>query len=344
MGGRRNGAAHVSRLEALVADPTARIVTAEMPLFDTGGFDAVQEHLDRLTPWVDAINATDNAAAHAHASNVAMAVAMARLGAEPILQVVCRDKNRLALQSDIVGASMFGVENICCLTGDDVTAGDEPQARRVFDLDGPQLVRLAGTLAAGSYLSGRKLDPAPHLFIGAVENPGAPPFAYRAERTVKKLTAGARFFQLQICFHPDRLAAFMAEAVRLGMAEQAAFLPTVCLVKGARALRFMHAHVPGIDVPADTIRRVQTATDPAEEAYQVVLDQARHALAQPGVRGIHITDFRHDDSVGRLVGDLGLADRRAAGAPTEADRTASDGKPDGKPDEERHAHGSAFAL
>ena len=126
-GGADHGdAAAMSRFAQLCATPGARIVTAEMPLFDTGGFDAVQAHLDRLAPWVDAINATDNAAAHAHCSNVAMAVAMARLGAEPIMQVVCRDKNRLALQSDIVGASMFGVENICCLTGDDVTAGDEP--------------------------------------------------------------------------------------------------------------------------------------------------------------------------------------------------------------------------
>ncbi|MFI5099737.1 MAG: methylenetetrahydrofolate reductase [Actinomycetes bacterium] len=319
----------MSRFEELVRTPGATIVTAEMPLFDTGGFDAVQAHLDRLMPYVDAINATDNAAAHAHCSNVAMAVAMARLGAEPIMQVVCRDKNRLALQSDIVGASMFGVENICCLTGDDVTAGDEPAARRVFDLDGPQLVRLATTLAAGTYLSGRRLDPAPHLFVGAVENPAAPPFAYRAERTVKKLEAGARFFQLQICFHPDRLEAFMAEVVRLGVASRAAFLPTVCLVKGARALRFMHDHVPGIDVPPDTIARVEAASDPAEEAYQVVLEQARHALAQPGVRGIHITDFRHDDSVARIVTDLGLADRRQRRA---------------DPDEESDAHGSAFAV
>ena len=108
----------MSRLEQLVNTPGARIVTAEMPMIDTGGFAAVQRHLDNLTPWVDAINATDNTAAHAHASNVAMAVAMTRLGAEAIMQVVCRDKNRIAIQADIVGAAMHGVENVCCLTGD----------------------------------------------------------------------------------------------------------------------------------------------------------------------------------------------------------------------------------
>jgi methylenetetrahydrofolate reductase (NADPH) len=332
----------VSRFEELVATPGATIVTAEMPIIDSGGFDAVQRHLDRLMPLVDAINATDNAAAHAHASNVAMAVAMARLGAEPVLQVVCRDKNRLALEADIVGASMFGVENVCCLTGDDVTAGDEPEARRVFDLDGPQLVRLARTLAGGTYLSGRPLDPPPHLFVGAVENPGAPPFAYRAARAMKKFRAGARFFQLQICFHPDRLEAFMAEAVRLGVAREAAFLPTVCLVRGARALRFMHEHVPGIDVPEATVRRVDAASDQREEAYQVVLEQARHALSLPGVRGLHITDFRHDDSVHRLVHDLGL-DRRNA-PPATLDQHRAPGSTGTPPDEEQHAHGSELAV
>jgi len=333
----------MSRLEQLVGIPDAIIVTAELPMIDTGGFPAVQRHLDQLNPWVDAINATDNTAAHAHASNVAMAVAMAKLGAEPIMQVVCRDKNRLALQADIVGASMFGVENICCLTGDDVTAGDEPEARRVFDLDGPQLVQLATTLASGRYLSGRKLDPAPHLFVGAVENPGAPPYAYRAERTIKKLQAGARFFQLQICYHPDRLEAFMAEVVRLNVTTAAAFLPTVCLTRGARALRFMNDQVPGISVPEATIRRVESASDPKEAAYQLVLEQAQHALSLPGVRGLHIADFRHDDSVGRLVTDLGLADRPTHSTPEDPESPGNPASP-GNPEKEQHAHGSSVAV
>lgn len=334
----------MSRLEMLARSPGARIVTAEMPMIDTGGFAAVQRHLDNLDPWVDAINATDNTAAHAHASNVAMAVAMTRLGSEAIMQVVCRDKNRLALEADIVGASMFGVENICCLTGDDVTAGDEPQARRVFDLDGPQLVQLATTLASGTYLSGRRLEPAPHLFVGAVENPGAPPLEYRAQRTVKKLKAGARFFQLQICYHPDRLEAFMAQVVQLGVADAAAFLPTVCLIRGPRAMRFMRDHVPGIDVPEECIRAVESASDQSEAAYQLVLDQARHALTLPGVRGIHIADFRHDDSVGRLVTDLGIVPDKSDPPGPGRPEPAATPDPARKPDKEPHAHGPALAV
>jgi methylenetetrahydrofolate reductase (NADPH) len=296
----------MSRFEALVESGVTPLLTAELPSVDGGGLEAVRRHAERLTPWVDAVNVTDNTAAHAHASNVAVAIAVRQLGVEPIMQIVCRDKNRLAVQADIVGAALHGIENISCLTGDDVTAGDEPEARRVFDLDGPQLVRLTATLARGTYMSGRKLDPAPHLFIGAVENPGAPPHAYRAQRALNKAHAGARFLQLQICYHPDRLAAFMAEAVRIGLTDRCAILPTICLTRGAKALRFMHERVPGIDVPPEVTARIEAATDPREATYRLALEQACHALSLPGVRGLHLADFRHDGAVARLVTDLGI--------------------------------------
>lgn len=314
----------MSILETLLRTGERPVVTAELPVVDGGGLDVVRRHLAGLAPWVDAVNATDNTAAHAHASNVAVAIAIQHSGVEPVLQVVCRDKNRLAIQADIVGAALHGIENICCLTGDDVTAGDEPQARRVFDLDGPQLVQVASTLAAGRYLSGRAIDPAPHLFVGAVENPGAPPHQLRVRRGLKKAAAGARFLQLQICFSPDRLADFTHEAVATGLAPDVALLPTICLVRGPRALRFIDAHVPGISVPPEVVARVEGAADQREAAYQLALEQARHALALPGVRGLHLADFRHDDSVARLLSDLGLSRRQ--------------------PEEQHHAHGPAIAV
>ena len=195
----------MSQFEELITKTKEQVFTAEFPVIDGEGFAKVEKYAKRLKPWFVAVNATDNTAAHAHASNVASAIAMKMHGIEPIMQVVCRDKNRLAIQADIVGASLHGIENICALTGDDVTAGDETEARRVFDLDGPQLVRLATTIGRGEYMSGRKIDPAPHLFVGAVENPSAPPFEYRVQRVAKKVAAGARFLQLQISYHPDRL-------------------------------------------------------------------------------------------------------------------------------------------
>lgn len=292
--------------------PTRPVVTAELPAVDGGGLDAVRTRLARIAPYVDAVNATDNAAAHAHASNVAIAIALRQAGVEPILQLVCRDKNRLALQADIAGAALHGITTVCCLTGDDVTAGDEPEARRVFDMDAPQLIRAAAVMARGHYMSGRPITPAPPLLIGAVENPAAPPFAYRVRRGLKKAAAGARFLQLQICYHPDRLAAFTELAASTGLTPKVALLPTVCLVKGARALRFMDANVPGISVPAGLIDQIETAPDPREAAYQMALEQARHALSLPGVRGLHLADFRHDDSVARLCTDLGLPALRRA--------------------------------
>jgi methylenetetrahydrofolate reductase (NADPH) len=299
----------VSRLGELLDRGDELIITGEAPVIDGGTLADYEAKLAELALWCDALNATDNTAAHAHASNVSMAIAMQRLGVEPILQVVCRDKNRIAQQADIMGVALHGVENICCLTGDDVTAGDEPEARRVFDLDGPQLIRLANSLKEGRYLSGRKIDPAPQLVIGAVENPATHPLDYRAQRAAKKILAGARFLQLQICYHPDRLEAFVKALHDNGFTERCAILPSVVAVKGAGPLRFMHSSVPGIDVPADVISRVADAETPAEEAYQLVLEQCRHALSLPGVRGLHLTDFRKDGSMTRLCNDLGIKPR-----------------------------------
>ena len=295
----------MSLLEEKITKTQDLVFTAEFPVIDGEGFTKVEKYAKRLKPWFDAVNATDNTAAHAHASNLASAIAMKMHGIEPIMQVVCRDKNRLAIQADIVGASLHGIENICALTGDDVTAGDETEAKRVFDLDGPQLIRVASTLARGEYLSGRKLDPAPHLFVGAVENPSAPPFEYRVQRVTKKVAAGAKFLQLQISYHPDRLEKFCKGIVDLGLNKLVAIIPTIVLIKGVRPLKFMNEKVPGIDVPQEVINRVEKSTDQAEEAYKQTLEFAQHALSLPGVRGLHVTDFRHDDTLDRLMHDLG---------------------------------------
>jgi methylenetetrahydrofolate reductase (NADPH) len=283
-----------------------RVFTAEMPVIDGGGMPELQRQLAPMRKWVDAVNATDNTAAHAHASPLAVAIGLRQSGVEPIMQLVCRDRNRLALEADIVGAAMHGVENLCCLTGDDVTAGDEPEARRVFDLDGPQLVALARTLAGGRYLSGRKLEPAPHLFVGAVENAGAPPYEYRVERALKKTEAGARFFQLQIGFEPERLERFMAEAVASGLAKRAALIPSITILRGASALRFIDAKVPGISVPRAIIERVESAADEKVAAFDLAYEMASHALSLAGVAGLHFISFRKDAGIAKLCTRLGI--------------------------------------
>lgn len=285
------------------------VVTAEMPVVDGGGIPEIRRQLAPMERYVDAINATDNTSAHAHASPLAVSLALRGCGVEPIMQLVCRDRNRLALQAEIVGAAMHGIHNICCLTGDDVTAGDEPETRRVFDLDAVQLVATARSLATGRYLSGRKLEHAPPLFIGAVENPGAPPCEYRVQRAMKKAVAGTRFMQLQICFRPELLESFMAEAMRTGLARRVAILPSILIVRSALALRFVDEKVPGIEVPAETVARAEAAGDPRAECFEIAYELAAHALSLPGVAGLHVISFRRDAGIAKLCTRLGIPPR-----------------------------------
>jgi methylenetetrahydrofolate reductase (NADPH) len=298
----------VSRLEEAV-EAGRFLVTAELLTVNTGGLDAVHRHFAPYEDWVDAVNATDNTAAHAHASPLAVAIALKQLGMEPVMQLVCRDRNRLALEAEIAGAALHGIENICCLTGDDVTAGDEPEARRVFDLDSIQLLAVAETMRNGRYLSGRKLEPPPHLFLGAVENPAAPPVDHRVVRALKKVRAGARFLQLQVAFEIEPLARFMREAVATGLAERAAILPSICLVRSPSALRFIDEKVPGISVPPALIERCERAANPEAECFEVACELAEAARALPGARGLHLISFRKEAGIARLCQRLGIPTR-----------------------------------
>jgi methylenetetrahydrofolate reductase (NADPH) len=285
------------------------VVTAELPVVDGGGHAEIQRQLEPMRPFVDAFNATDNPAAHAHVSPLAVSIGLRQVGAEPVMQLVCRDRNRLALEAELMGAAMYGIENVCCLTGDDVTAGDEPEARRVFDLDSVQLMALARTLDSGRYLSGREIHPQPHFFVGGVENPGAPPLEHRVRRAAKKAMAGARFLQLQLCYRPELLERFMRTAHETGLSERIALIPSICILRTAGSMRFVAANVPGIDVPPSVVRRVEQAADAEAECFDIAYELAAHALAQPGVAGLHFISFRKDAGIAKLCGRLGIPPR-----------------------------------
>ncbi len=298
----------MSRLEEALAAGRF-VVTSELHAVDSGGVAAVHERFAPFADYVDATNATDNTSAHAHASPLAVAVALRQLGMEPVMQLTCRDRNRLALEAELAGAALHGIENVLCLTGDDVTAGDEPEARRVFDLDSIQLLAVAAGMARGTYLSGRRIDPPPKLFLGAVENPGAPPFDHRVDRALKKARAGARFLQLQISFRPEQLEAFLAEAVAKGLTEQCALLPSICLVRSPAALRYMDERVPGIEVPAELIERCEGAAEPEAACFEVAVELAERVRSLPGVAGLHLISFRREAGIARLCERLGISPR-----------------------------------
>lgn len=285
------------------------VVTAEMPTIDGGGHAELQRQLEPMRAYADAFNATDNPAAHAHVSPLAVAIGLQEVGAEPIMQLVCRDKNRLALEADLMGAAMYGIVNVACLTGDDVTAGDEPEARRVFDLDSIQLIALARALDRGRYLSGREIHPKPHFFVGAVENPSAPPLEHRVRRAAKKAMAGASFLQLQLCFRTELLERFMRAAHDIGLTERLAFIPSICILRSVGGMRFVAHHVPGLDVPPEMVARVEQAPDAEHECFDIAYELAAHALAQPGVAGLHFISFRKDAGIAKLCARLGIPPR-----------------------------------
>lgn len=285
------------------------VVTAELPVIDGGGHAEIMRQLAPMKAFVDAFNATDNPSAHPHTSPLAVAIGLVQAGVEPVVQLTCRDRNRLALESELMGAAMHGVQNICCLTGDDVSAGDEPEARRVFDLDSVQLIALTRVLESGRYLSGRSTGPAPHFCVGAVENPGAPPFEYRVRRAAKKAQAGARFLQLQICFRTELLERFMGDAHDSGLSARLALIPSICILRTVGGMRFVATKVPGVDVPREYVERVERAVDAEAECFEIAYELASHALAQPGVAGLHFISFRKDAGIAKLCTRLGIPPR-----------------------------------
>jgi methylenetetrahydrofolate reductase (NADPH) len=302
----------VSTLERKL-DSGEFVVTAEMPVIDGGGHAELQRQLEFMRPYVDAYNATDNPAAHAHVSPLAISIGLLQVGAEPVMQLVCRDKNRLALEADLMGAAMYGVQNICCLTGDDVTAGDEPEARRVFDLDGIQLIALARTLERGHYLSGRPIGAdgtGMRFCVGAVENPSAPPLDYRIRRAAKKALAGARFLQLQMTYRTELLERFMRAAVDTGLSQRLAMIPSIMILRSAGAMRFVASSVPGIDMPSELVSRVESAVDAETECFEIAYELAHHAMTQPGVAGLHFISFRKDAGIAKLCGRLGIGTKQ----------------------------------
>jgi methylenetetrahydrofolate reductase (NADPH) len=294
----------VSRLEdALLAGRLA--ITAEMPTVDSGGLAEVERKVAPLRAWVDAVNVTDNPGAHAHASSLAVSLALQRQGVEPVMQLTARDRNRLALEADLAGAALHGIENVCFMSGDSPSAGDEPDAKGVFDLDAIGMLRLARGMAGGHYLSGRPLEPPPHFFAGAAEMT----LPDRVERAAAKADAGAQFLQLQLCFVPEQLEAFAATAQSAGLSDRVALLPSISLVRSARSLRFMDEKVFGIDVPAATIERIQDAVDEGAACLDLAAELAAHALSLPGIAGLHLISFRPDGAVAELCTRLGVRPR-----------------------------------
>jgi 5,10-methylenetetrahydrofolate reductase len=288
------------------------VVTAELQTSDSADPRSVIQLADLLRGRVDAVNCTDNSAAHTHLSPLAAAHLLADEGVEPIMQLVCRDRNRLALQADLLGAAALGVRNVVCMTGDDVSVGDHPEAKPIYDIDSVHLLRIARIMRdEGVYLSGRPLTSAPNFLIGAVENPFAPPLDFRPMRVGIKVEAGAEFIQTQICFNLDKMRVFMARCGELGLLDQVWILAGVFVPSSARGVRYLRDQVPGVDVPDRVIERIaaQPPEGQRDEGVRIALEIVDEVRAIPGVRGIHLMTINHEEAIPRVVEGAGLLPR-----------------------------------
>lgn len=288
------------------------VVTAELPTSDSADPTRIYELAAPLHGKVDAVNCTDNSSAHTHIAPMAAAHLLLDAGIEPIMQIACRDRNRLGLQADLLAAAALGVRNILCMTGDDVSAGDHPEAKPIYDIDSIHLLRIARIMRdKGRYLSGRELEQPPSFLIGAVENPFAPPLDFRPMRLGTKIEAGAEFVQTQICFNVDKLRLFMARAGELGLLDNVWILAGVFVPRSARAVRYLRDQVPGLDVPEAVVNRIDAV--PAEgqhaEGIRMALEIVEQVRRIPGVRGVHLMSIRNEEGIVRVVEEAGLLPR-----------------------------------
>jgi methylenetetrahydrofolate reductase (NADPH) len=289
-------------------------VTAELGPPRGANADAIRHAARTVRDWVDAANVTDNQGAMVRMASWAGSLIAMQEGVEPVMQLVCRDRNRMALQSDLLGASALGIPNVLLLTGDHPRFGDHPDARGVFDLDSVQLVWTARTMRDdGRLLSGRELKPPPRWMIGAVENPFAPPARYRAERLGKKIAAGAEFVQTQFVYDVPQFARWMEEVRDLRLAERCAILAGVGPIRSLRTMDRMR-QIPGIHIPDQIANRLQAVPDERvlDESIAMCAEIVREVREIPGVAGVHIMAFGLEEAVPEIVERAGLGRRPKA--------------------------------
>jgi methylenetetrahydrofolate reductase (NADPH) len=290
------------------------VVTAELEPPRGSDTTALRRKARALRDWVDAANVTDNQGAVVRMASWAGCVVALEEGLEPVMQLQCRDRNRMALQADLLGASALGIRNVLLLTGDHQRFGDHPEAKGVFDLDSVELLWTARTMRdEGRLLSRRELRSKPHFLIGAVENPFAPPLAFRAERLGKKIAAGAQFVQTQYVFDVAQFRVWLAAAKELGLTERCAILAGVGPVRSLRSLERMLT-IPGICIPDEIQRRLRgvPADRVRDEGIAVCAEIIEELRAVPEIAGVHVMAIGMEDAVPEILARAGLDTTRHA--------------------------------
>lgn len=285
------------------------VVTAECGPPRGANKSVIAEKIKLLKGHVAAVNVTDNQTAIVRMSSIAASAHLVAAGMEPVMQMVVRDRNRIAIQSDIMGAYSLGIRNILCLSGDHQKFGSQPDARNVFDIDSTNLIRTVRDMRdAGRDMSGYALDEAPAMFIGAAANPFADPFEYRVLRLAKKIEAGADFIQTQCIYNMDRFKEWIKRANDQGLTDKVYILGGVTPLRSAGMARYMKSKVAGMDIPDKIIARMeQVPKDKAAlEGVQICLETIEELKGLKGVAGIHLMAIEWEEIVGTIVEQAGL--------------------------------------
>jgi len=274
--------------------------------------EIVLKKAELLRGKVDSINVTDNQTAIVRMSSMAACSLIKNAGLDPVLQMVVRDRNRIALQSDILGASAMGIRNVLCLSGDHQCFGNQPEAVGVFDLDSIQFIQVVKNMRdEGVIVGGEKLESKPDIFIGAAANPFADPLEFRVVRLAKKINAGADFIQTQCIYNLDRFENWLKMARDKGLTEKAYILGGVTPLKSAGMAKYMKNKVSGMDVPDDLVKRMEGVSKEKqkEEGIKICVETIKKLKEMDGVKGIHVMAIEWEDAVGEIVEKAGLLPR-----------------------------------
>jgi len=293
-----------SRLEALLRARQFAITAEITPPVSCEADDLLRKALP-LAGLADAVNVTDGAGARAHLSAPIAACLLARAGIEPILQFTCRDRNRLALEADLMGAAACGVHNVLCLTGDDPKAGDQPQTKPVFDVDSVALTAIARALRdKGELPSGRKVAGRAAFFLGAADVPVDPPPAWRPDKLAAKAAAGAEFAQTQFCMDTGVVRRYTARLLEHALTRGVFLLIGIAPLRSARSARWMRERLYGTIIPDVFIERLERAPEPGVEGERIAIELIEELAAIPGVAGVHLMAPANEEALPRVITEV----------------------------------------
>jgi methylenetetrahydrofolate reductase (NADH) len=292
-----------SRLEQLLRSRQF-VITAEIAPPVSCDADDLLRKARPLRGLADAVNVTDGASARANLSAPIAAAMLAREGIEPVLQLTCRDRNRIALQADLMGAAACGVHNLLCLTGDDPKAGDQPETKAVFDVDSATLTATARDLRdKGELPSGRKVAGSAHFFLGAADAPIDPPPDWRPDKLAAKMAAGAEFAQTQFCMDAGIVRRYAARLAQHEVTRTLFLLVGIAPLRSAKSARWMQKHLYGTIIPEEYVERLEGAADPAAEGERIAVELIEELAAIPGVAGVHIMAPVNDAAVPGVIAE-----------------------------------------